>query len=144
MKNILRIHVEFGDCDPSGIAFHPRFFAWFDAGSRHFLRAAGMPHWRETQASTGIIGTPIVSTQCDFLLPCSYGDDVEVHTWVEEWRTRSFVLRHELRRGGDLLATATGVRIFAIRHPEDPARIRAVPPPPEIRAACDAPGITYD
>jgi len=144
MKNILRIHVEFGDCDPSGIAFHPRFFAWFDAGSRPFLRAAGMPHWRETQASTGIIGTPIVSTQCDFLLPCSYGDDVEVHTWVEEWRTRSFVLRHELRRGGDLLATATGVRIFAIRHPEDPARIRAVPPPPEIRAACNAPGITYD
>lgn len=140
MKHILRVNVEFGDCDPSGIAFHPNFFAWFDAGSLHFFRAAGMPPWRETAETMGIIGTPIVSTTCDFKLPCRYGDVVEVHTSIVEWREKSFVLCHELRRGADLLAVATGVRIFAGRHPTDPERIRAVPPPPEIRAICEAPG----
>ncbi|MCP5266761.1 MAG: acyl-CoA thioesterase [Burkholderiaceae bacterium] len=140
MKHILTRTVEFGDCDPSGITFHPNFFAWFDAGSLHYFRAAGLPPWRETAKTMGIIGTPIVSTQCDFKLPCRYGDIVEVHTTVEEWRERSFVHRHELRRGDDLLAVATGVRIFAGPHPTDPNRIRAVSPPPSIREICEAPG----
>ena len=88
MKHVLKITVEFGDCDPSGIVFHPNFFGWFDAASLHFFRDSGIPPWRETLLTHGILGTPIVSTRCDFRAPARYGDQIEVHTCISEWRER--------------------------------------------------------
>ena len=134
--NIHRIQVEFGDCDPAQIAFYPNFFRWYDASSRHFFSSCGVPPWRELEKTSGVIGTPVVETSSRFIRPTSYGDTVEVHTSIEEWREKSFVMKHELRRGDDLLAEARDVRIFAIRHPEDPTRIKAVPVPEDIKRLC--------
>jgi 4-hydroxybenzoyl-CoA thioesterase len=133
---IHRIDVEFGDCDPAQIAFYPNFFRWFDAASRHFFVECGVPLWRELEKTRGIIGTPLVETSCRFIRPATYGDRVEVHVRVEEWRDKSFVMTYALRRGEDLLAEGRDVRIFAIRHPEEPNRIRAIPIPEDIRQLC--------
>ena len=133
---IHRVNVEFGDCDPAQIAFYPNFFRWFDASSRHFFEDCGVPPWRQLQATTGIIGTPVVETSSRFFLTCSYGDAVEVHTSIEEWGEKRFVMTHELRRGEQLLAQGRDVRVFAIRHPDDPSRIKAVPIPEDIKRLC--------
>lgn len=129
--------VEFGDCDPAGIVFYPNFFRWMDASSLHFFRAAGIPSWRELAEQTGIIGTPIVDVSARFLCPASYGDAIEVDTTISEWRGKSFVFKHVIRRGGDVLVEGQEVRIFAQRHPEDPRRIQAVAAPESIRAVCE-------
>jgi 4-hydroxybenzoyl-CoA thioesterase len=134
--HIHHIHVEFGDCDPAQIAFYPNFFRWYDASSRHFFAACGVPPWRELQKTTGVIGTPVVETSSRFVRPTSYGDTVEVHTSIEEWGEKSFVMKHELRRGTELLAEGRDVRIFAVRHPEDPLRIKAIPVPEDIKRLC--------
>jgi len=131
-----RFQVEFGDCDPAQIAYYPNFFRWFDASSRHFFESCGLPSWRETEKTLGIIGTPVVNTTCRFLAPTTYGDEVEVHTSIEEWREKSFVFKHQLRRGDLLLAECSEVRVFAIRAPEGPTRLKAVPPPPEFKQLC--------
>jgi 4-hydroxybenzoyl-CoA thioesterase len=134
---IHRINVEFGDCDPAQIAFYPNFFRWYDSSSRHFFEDCGVPPWRELQKTSGIIGTPVVEASSRFLRPTSYGDVVEVHTWIEEWREKSFVMKHELRRGQELLAEGREVRIFAVHHPDDPTRIKVVPIPEDIRRMCE-------
>lgn len=134
--HIHKIHVEFGDCDPAQIAFFPNFFRWYDASSRHFFTHCGVAPWRELEKQCGIIGTPVVEASSRFIRPTSYGDLVEVHTSIEEWREKSFVMTHELRRGADLLAEGRCVRIFAIRHPHDPSRIKAVPVPEDIKQMC--------
>ena len=85
----------------------------------------------------GLVGIPVVDVGCKFLRPTTYDDTLEVHTRVEEWREKSFVMKHEIRRNGELLAEASEVRVFAIRHPEDPKRIKAVPPPEDIRRQCE-------
>ena len=133
---IHRVQVEFGDCDPAQIAFYPNFFRWFDASALNFFRECGVPSWRETEKATGLIGTPVVDASCKFIRPTTYGDQLEVHTCIEEWREKSFVMKHELKRGGELLAEAREVRVFAMRQAEDPARIKAVPVPAEIRRLC--------
>ncbi len=133
---IHRINVEFGDCDPAQIAFYPNFFRWYDASSRHFFEDCGVPPWRELQRTSGIIGTPVVETSSRFIRPTSYGDVLGVHTSIIEWSEKTFVMRHELRRGEELLAEGRDVRIFAIRHPDDPARIKAVPVPEDIKRLC--------
>lgn len=135
--HIHRISVEFGDCDPAGIVFYPNFFRWFDAASRHFFVASGVPPWRALEKRNGIIGTPLVSVSSDFRLPASYGEVIDVHTSIEEWRGKTFVMKHAAMRCQQLLCEAREVRVFAIRHPDDPARIKAVPVPEEIRRLCE-------
>ena len=29
--NLRTVRVQWGDCDPAGIVFYPRYFEWFDA-----------------------------------------------------------------------------------------------------------------
>jgi len=135
--HVTRFTIEFGDCDPAGIVFYPNFLRWMDAASLHFFRAMGVPPWRELEAQTGIIGTPIVDVAARFLRPASYGDAIEVETTIREWRGKSFVLGHVVRRGGDVLVEGQEVRIFARRVADDPKRIEAVAAPESIRGACE-------
>lgn len=131
--HVTRFTVEFGDCDPAQIVFYPNFLRWMDAASLHFFRACGFPPWRELAKSDGILGTPIVDVQARFLAPASYGDAIDVETSIPEWRGKSFVLAHVIRRGATVLVEGREVRIFARRHPDDPARIQAVALPEHLR-----------
>ena len=82
------VRVEFGDCDPARIVWFPNFFRWIDAASRHFFVQCGVPPWHETEATLGIIGTPLVDTHARFIQTASYGDVLQVHVQVAEWRAK--------------------------------------------------------
>jgi len=77
--------VEWGDCDPAQIVFYPNFFRWMDAASLRFFRAAGVPPWREFEAQSGIIGTPLVDASARFLRPATYGDVIDIDTAIDEF-----------------------------------------------------------
>ncbi len=130
------VAVEFGDCDPAGIVYFPNFLRWIDAASRHYFVDCGVPSWRETEEAHGIIGTPIVDVQARFVRPATYGDRLAVETSVSEWRNRSFVMRHVITRGDDVLVEATEVRIFARRVAGERYRIEAVAIPDFVLKAC--------
>jgi 4-hydroxybenzoyl-CoA thioesterase len=132
------VAVEFGDCDPAGIVYFPNFMRWIDAASRHYFVECGVPSWHETEETHGIIGTPLVDVQARFVRPATYGDRLVVATTVSEWRNRSFVMRHVIKRDGDALVEATEVRIFARRVAGERYRIEAVAIPAFVRTACGA------
>lgn len=125
--------VEFGDCDPVRIVFYPNFFRWMDSAARHFFAAAGVPSWSETERTDGIIGAPLVDASARFLRPATYGERITVETSVAEWRGKTFVLMHAIRRAGTVLVEGTETRVLVRRHPDDPARIQAVDPPAWFR-----------
>lgn len=135
-RNVYRMRIAFGDCDPAQIVFFANYFKWFDTSGREFFTACGVPSWRETTAERGIIGTPLVDAQASFRNSATYGEDIEIESWIEEWRGKSFVMRHVARRGDTVLCEGREVRVFAEQNPDDPLRIRAVPIPDDIRAAC--------
>jgi 4-hydroxybenzoyl-CoA thioesterase len=136
MKEIVyTVRVEFGDCDPARIVWFPNFFRWIDAASRHFFAECGVPPWHETERTMGVIGTPLVDTHARFVKTATYGDVLQLHTSIAEWRNKSFVQRYRVVRGDDLLMECEEVRIFAGRR-ED-GSIFAMPPPPSIRALCE-------
>jgi len=132
-RHTTRFTVEFGDCDPAKIVHYPNFFKWIDAASRHFFVAAGVGSWSELEAKTGIIGTPLVDVSARFLRPATYGDEIAIESWIDEWRGKSFVMKHVIRRGDDILVEGQETRIFARRHPDDPKRIQAVETPEAIK-----------
>ena len=133
VTHIHSVRVEFGDCDPAQIVYFPNYFRWFDASTFNFFRHCGLPEWRELEKVHGLMGFPVVDVSCKFMRPASVGDRLEVHTTLEEWRDKSFVMKHDLRRGEERIAEGREIRVFAQRDPADPTRIKAVPAPEEIR-----------
>ena len=125
--------IEFGDCDPAGIVFYPNYFRWMDAGTWHYFRAAGID-WQGRD--DGVFGQPLVDAQARFVAPATYGEPVEVDTTIIEWRSKSFVVQHVIRRGETVLAEGREIRVFARKRPDDPTRIQAVAPPADVQAAC--------
>ena len=129
--------IEFGDCDPAQIVFYPNFLRWIDSASHHYFAAAGVPAWSPMEATTGIIGTPVVEVSARFLRPATYGEGISVETWIDEWRTKSFLMKHIVRRGDEVLVEGQEIRVFARRHPRNPKRIVAIAPPEDIRRLFD-------
>ena len=135
-SHVMRYRIAFVDCDPAQIVHFSNYFRWFDTSSREFFTACGVPSWRDTERMSGIIGTPLVDAQASFRNPATYGEDLEIESWVEQWNTKSFVMRHVARRGDTVIAEGREVRVFAERDADEPTRIRAVEIPAEYREMC--------
>ncbi len=133
---VYEVPVVFGDCDPAGIVFFPNFSRWMDASSLNFFVQCGVLPWRELVKTTGIIGTPLLEIHTKFSRPATYGETLQIHTNVEEWRSKVFIHRHIVKRGDVLICEGTETRAFCQRVPGDPDRIQAIAVPPDIKALC--------
>ena len=135
--------IEWGDCDPAGIVFNPRYFEWFDAATAAlFARALGMTK-AEMVRRFGIVGIPLVDTRASFRVPCAYGDEVRIESAVAAFRRSSFDVRHHLLRSdGTLAVEGSETRVWVGRDPDRSGGIRAQPIPEEVTARFAAPADT--
>ena len=132
LTNITQRRIEWGECDPAGIVFYPRFFAMFDnATTLLFSAALGMTKY-QFLAKYDCAGYPMVDTRARFLKPTRYGDDVEVETQITEFKRSSFNVQHRLTLDGALCVECFDTRVWVERDPGDPEKIRAVPIPKEV------------
>jgi 4-hydroxybenzoyl-CoA thioesterase len=127
------IRVEWGDCDPLGIVFFPRYFEYFDACTNAlFFRALGFPK-AQMLRHYKIAGIPLVQASCNFIVPSSFGDVVAVDSSVIEWGASSFSLSHKLFRGDTLAVEGLEKRVWTVRDPDDPSKIKGQPIPKEVK-----------
>ncbi|HEX5783427.1 MAG TPA: acyl-CoA thioesterase [Burkholderiaceae bacterium] len=133
---VYEVEVMFGDCDPAGIVFFPNFHKWMDASSLNFFAQCGVPPWRELIKTRGIVGTPLLENHVKFSRPATYGERLQVHTSVIEWRDKVFIHKHVVKRGDEVLCEGEETRAFVIHPPENPDRIKAIPVPEDIKALC--------
>lgn len=94
----VRVQVGWGDCDPAGIVFYPRFYAWMDMVSHVLAREMGIPRESMIPPGTDMLGFPVVGTQAQYLTPARMDDVLEVRTWVSRVGRSSLSLRHEIVR----------------------------------------------
>jgi 4-hydroxybenzoyl-CoA thioesterase len=126
-----QIHVEWGDCDPAGIVYFPRYFEYFDACTNALFESAGLPK-PELLRTYGIMGIPLVEAHARYIAPSSFGDTVLVETCITEWKNSSFSVQHKLYRGEILAVEATEVRVWTVRTGSDPKWIESCPIPREV------------
>ncbi|MEW9586166.1 acyl-CoA thioesterase [Paraburkholderia sp. DGU8] len=131
---ILHVEVHFGDCDPAGIVFFPNFSRWMDAASHHYFRQCGLAAWHALKELPQCIGAPLLEIHTRFHTSATHGESLEVHTEIEEWRGKVFIQRHRIMRGETLVCEGRETRALCIR--EADGRLKAVPVPEFIRAAC--------
>ncbi|MCC2612596.1 acyl-CoA thioesterase [Neorhizobium petrolearium] len=96
--------LNFGDCDPSGIAYFPSYLDILVGAYEEFFRAIGFP-WPEL-INERKIGLPTVTLDLTFKSPGFHGDMMDFTIKVMRIGTSSVDLEHEVRAGDRLLWTA--------------------------------------
>jgi 4-hydroxybenzoyl-CoA thioesterase len=125
------LQIEWGDCDPAGIVFFPRYLAFFDASTAYLFESVGLPKPQMIK-HYGIVGIPLVDVHAKFSAPSRYGERVTIVTRVAEWRRSSFVVEHKLLRGETLAVECQESRVWAVSDPERAGAIRAQAIPPDV------------
>lgn len=136
LVNRRTVRIEFGDCDPAGIVWYPRYFGFFDGATAGLFEAAG---WKKSELpkAFGCIGFPMVDTRAKFHIPSRYCEDIIIESRVAEWRRSSFDVEHKVFKptpeGGEALAIeAWETRVWVGAHPDNPGAIKSRPVPQEI------------
>jgi 4-hydroxybenzoyl-CoA thioesterase len=126
-----RVTVAWGDCDPAGIVFYPRFQAWMDTNSHVLARAMGITREDVLPPNPRLVGLPLVAIQTQFLAPARMDDVLEVRTWVSRVGQSSLSLRHEIQRVDSeptLLVRGREERVYVGRDELGAMRPRALTP----------------
>jgi len=134
LTNRRDVRIVWGDCDPAGIVYYPRYFEMFDTSTTAlFERVLGMTKFEFLKAYDAL-GYPMVDTRARFVLPTRYGDDVAIETVISELRRSSFDVQHRLTKDGKLAVEGFETRVWVGRDPDDPDKIWAKPLADEIVA----------
>ena len=101
--------ISWGDCDPAGIVFYPRYFYWFDTTYQRWLQANDLSQFI-LQARYGIVGTGVIDTAAQFRAPSRDGDAMTVRATVDHWQDKSFRVDYECLRDDRTIATGHETR----------------------------------
>ena len=132
LVNKRMILMEWGDCDPAGIVYFPRYLEYGDACTHALFERVGLPKPR-MQEKYGIVGIPIVDVHARFLLPSSYSETLSAESSITEWGRSSFSVNHRFLRGKDLAVEITEKRVWSARAADGSGRLESKEVPAEVR-----------
>lgn len=132
VTNRREIHIEWGDCDPAGFVYFPRYFEYFDSCTNRLFECAGLRK-PEMMKAYGIAGIPLVDARAQFFVSSAFGETVVVETCIKEWGRTSFKVQHRLYKGDVLAVEAFEKRVWAVRSEDSFKRIKSHPIPQEVK-----------
>ena len=93
---VYEMQVPFGDCDPAGIVYFPRFFDYFHRTMEQWFEGAlGIAYYEVVREQK--IGFPTVHTEADFRIPSQFGDRLQIELTVSRLGKKSFTLAYRVR-----------------------------------------------
>ncbi len=128
------VTVHWGDTDPARIVFYPNYFAWFDESTRLYFDSVGL-QWERLMEKYGIPGLPIVEAKANFLAPSRFRDEIVVESRIAEWNEKTFKVGHTVFNRDLRAVEGYEIRVWTNPSAGDPTRLKALPIPPEIKAA---------
>jgi 4-hydroxybenzoyl-CoA thioesterase len=120
--------LRFGDCDPAGIAYYPRYFDLLNGVVEDWWAAMGIP-WK-TLFGERRIGLPTVRFEVDFRAPALLGDELRFSLAIARIGTKSVALDHVVRRAATTLWQAKQMLVATSLDGH-----RSIPWPDDLRAA---------
>ena len=134
--HVHRVRVGFGDCDPAGIVYFPRFFHFFhEAMETWFDDGLEIPYAEVIRGRK--IGFPAVHTEADFRLPVAMGEEIAVEQRVVQLGRSSLRFAYTVRLVGepadDVRLIGATVSVVMDLDPQRPTFRRAVPLPDDLR-----------
>jgi len=134
MNQIFKVEypIRFSHCDPAGIVYFPRFFDLVHQAMEDWFTHALHERFSALVMEKGL-GTPTVSTQCDFLSPARFGDTLAIELSILRLGNASVEILFQ--------ASVQGRPCFKCRHTIclfDRTTVKAVPIPDDLRERMQA------
>lgn len=125
--------VMWGDLDPLGIVFYPRYYEWMDGSSHMFFESLGIPLGGLLK-ERGIIFA-LLETGCRFIAPLRYHETISFRTSIVELSSKTVKLRHQIFRGkqGEIVAEGAELRICLMV--DGSGGFKATEIPPDLKEA---------
>lgn len=130
--NRREIHIEWGDCDPGGIVYFPRYFEYCHACTNALFDLAGLPK-QYVLKRYGIAGIPLVESHARFFVPSQFGEVVIFESQASAWGRSSFSVQHRLYKGDVLAAEVIEKRVWVERISDDVIRYKGRAIPQEVK-----------
>jgi len=127
------LQIRWGDCDPANIVYYPRYFEMFDDQTSTMFEAAGFSR-RDIARRYGLVGIALVDTRAKFYIASTHGDWIAIESRIASFKRSSFEVIHKVFKGEALAIEAFETRVLAVRHPDDPDRLKSAPVPVEMVA----------
>jgi 4-hydroxybenzoyl-CoA thioesterase len=132
LKHTLTLRIRWGESDPAGIAFYPRYFEWFDVATGALFARMGEP-WERTFEAHRAVGVPVVEAGATFLAPVRFGDEMAIECEVTDITDKTFRIEHRISVGATLCATGFERRAWVGRPARPGERLRACSIPDDLR-----------
>jgi 4-hydroxybenzoyl-CoA thioesterase len=133
-SNTRTVRIEWGDCDPAGIVFYPRYLEMFDHSTTLLIEQLLGMRKHQLYETYAFAGYPMVENRARFLKPTRFGDDVVIETRFTAVGRASFELTHQLTLAGELAVEGFEKRVWVVRDLSRPGGFRAQPLPEEVAA----------
>ncbi len=105
------VRIYYEDTDSGGVVYYANYLKYLERGRTEYLRALGFEQ-RQLTEETGL-AFAVRSLAAEYLKPAKLDDLVEVHTAVEDLGRAQVTFAQSIRRGDELLLTAT-VRVACL------------------------------
>lgn len=122
------VNVHWGDCDVAGIVYYPRFFDMINGLTEDWFKEELGTSYAELMRMHHV-GFPTVRVNCDFLIPCQFGEDIELSLFVTSLGRTSLALDFRGQVGGRPCLRAVHTLVMMSKD-----TYSAVPIPEELRA----------
>jgi 4-hydroxybenzoyl-CoA thioesterase len=136
--HVLSVRARFGDCDPAGIVYFPKFFDFFHQAMETWFTAIGAPY--DDVIVGRKIGFPAVHTEADFRAPTRFGEAIDIELRVEKVGTKSIRFGYRVLGEGETEPRVTGATVCVVMDldPESPGFRQALAVPDDLRGQIDA------
>ncbi len=128
----LPLKIMFSDCDPAQIVFYPKYFQWFDVATQRMFNELDM-EWSVFWPANDMAGLPLVDASAKFMGPSRMDDEIEIESWIDEWRDKTFVVRHNVINKGKVIVEGQEIRAVIVKDESNPKGISAIPIPDYLK-----------
>ena len=126
--SVTEVRVRYAETDQMGRAHHGAYVTWFELGRTEMMRRSGVSY--AAMERRGVL-LPVVRLEIDYLSGASYEDLLEVHTTLDEVRSRRVRFAYRVVADDDGRTVAEGVTVLVCVGPDGrPRRL-----PDDIRAS---------
>jgi len=131
----MQVRVYYEDTDFTGIVYHANYLRFMERGRTNYLRLLGANHrdlFVETESEAPGFAFVVRSMTLDYLKPARMDDILDIVTAPAQVKGASITLDQEVRRGAEVLVTAS-VRVAFVSG----GRARPIPKPLRLAMAAD-------
>ena len=90
-----RFRVRYAETDQMGVVYYSNYLVWMEVGRVEWCKQQGCSY-REMEREDGIL-LAVTESQCRYLAPARFDDEVAVKTWVEQAHSRLVTFAYEMR-----------------------------------------------